>query len=80
MLSAQFDQMTDLSLTILPETADDAVPIERLHERAFGPIDDCMIATAWPARFRNGGGKGGDFERKTEGLLPKRSLFNTGMQ
>jgi len=26
--------MTDLSLTILPETADDAVPIERLHERA----------------------------------------------
>jgi len=37
MLSAQFDQMTDLSLTILPETADDAVPIERLHERTFGP-------------------------------------------
>src|SRR5262249_56592741 len=30
-------QMTDLSLTIRPETADDAVPIERLHERAFGP-------------------------------------------
>src|ERR1700747_3723956 len=30
-------QMTDLSLTILPETADDAVPIERLHERTFGP-------------------------------------------
>jgi predicted N-acetyltransferase YhbS len=29
--------MTDLSLTILPETADDAVPIERLHERTFGP-------------------------------------------
>jgi predicted N-acetyltransferase YhbS len=29
--------MTDLSLTILPETADDAVPIEHLHERAFGP-------------------------------------------
>jgi predicted N-acetyltransferase YhbS len=29
--------MTDLSLTIRPETADDAVPIERLHERAFGP-------------------------------------------
>jgi predicted N-acetyltransferase YhbS len=37
MLSAQLEQMTDLSLTILPETADDAVPIERLHERAFGP-------------------------------------------
>ena len=29
--------MTDLSLTILPETADDAVAIERLHERTFGP-------------------------------------------
>jgi predicted N-acetyltransferase YhbS len=29
--------MTDLSLTILPETADDAMPIERLHERTFGP-------------------------------------------
>src|SRR5260370_40613637 len=30
-------QMTDLSLTIRPETVDDAVPIERLHERTFGP-------------------------------------------
>jgi predicted N-acetyltransferase YhbS len=29
--------MTDLSLTILPETAADAQPIERLHERTFGP-------------------------------------------
>ena len=29
--------MNDLSLTILAETADDAVPIERLHERTFGP-------------------------------------------
>src|SRR5215468_2119759 len=29
--------MTDLSLTILPETADDAVAIERLLERTFGP-------------------------------------------
>ena len=29
--------MTDLSITILPETADDALPIERLHERTFGP-------------------------------------------
>jgi predicted N-acetyltransferase YhbS len=29
--------MTDLSLTIMPETADDAVPIARLHERTFGP-------------------------------------------
>ena len=29
--------MSDLSVTILPETADDAVAIERLHERTFGP-------------------------------------------
>jgi len=29
--------MTDLSVTILPETADDALAIERLHERTFGP-------------------------------------------
>src|SRR5262245_8775589 len=29
--------MTDLSLNILPETADDAVQIDRLHERTFGP-------------------------------------------
>src|SRR5213083_1798831 len=29
--------MTDLSLTILPETAADALAIERLHERTFGP-------------------------------------------
>jgi predicted N-acetyltransferase YhbS len=29
--------MNDLSLTILPETADDAQAIERLHERTFGP-------------------------------------------
>lgn len=29
--------MTDLSFTILPETADDAPAIERLHERTFGP-------------------------------------------
>lgn len=29
--------MSDLSLTILPESADDAAAIERLHERTFGP-------------------------------------------
>jgi predicted N-acetyltransferase YhbS len=29
--------MTDLSFTILPETEDDALAIERLHERTFGP-------------------------------------------
>jgi predicted N-acetyltransferase YhbS len=30
-------KMTNLSLTILAETAGDALPIERLHERTFGP-------------------------------------------
>ncbi|HEY1154668.1 MAG TPA: N-acetyltransferase [Pseudolabrys sp.] len=29
--------MSDLSLTILPESANDAQAIERLHERTFGP-------------------------------------------
>jgi len=29
--------MSELSLTILPETPDDVVPIERLHERTSGP-------------------------------------------
>jgi predicted N-acetyltransferase YhbS len=29
--------MTDVSLTILPETQGDAPAIERLHERTFGP-------------------------------------------
>lgn len=29
--------MNDISLTILPESADDAEAIERLHERTFGP-------------------------------------------
>jgi predicted N-acetyltransferase YhbS len=29
--------MSELSITILPETADDAEAIERLHERTFGP-------------------------------------------
>src|ERR1700732_584140 len=29
--------MSDLSLTILPETPNDAQAIERLHDRTFGP-------------------------------------------
>jgi predicted N-acetyltransferase YhbS len=29
--------MTDPAFTIMPETADDALAIERLHERTFGP-------------------------------------------
>jgi predicted N-acetyltransferase YhbS len=31
------ETMNDLSLTILPETPNDALAIERLHERTFGP-------------------------------------------
>ncbi len=31
------EDMSDLSVTILPETPDDAAAIERLHERTFGP-------------------------------------------
>jgi predicted N-acetyltransferase YhbS len=43
--------MNDLSLTILPETADDAVAIERLHERTFGP--GRFVKSAY--RLREGG-------------------------
>jgi len=32
-----FKVMSELILTILPETADDALGVERLHERTFGP-------------------------------------------
>src|ERR1700675_4196388 len=35
--SAGDEAMTEPSITIRPETADDAVAIERLHERTFGP-------------------------------------------
>jgi predicted N-acetyltransferase YhbS len=37
MCPRPFEVMSELSLTILPETADDAEAIERLHERTFGP-------------------------------------------
>lgn len=30
-------RMSELNVTILPETADDAEAVERLHERTFGP-------------------------------------------
>ncbi len=43
--------MTDLSLTILPETPSDALAIERLHERTFGP--GRFARTAF--RIREGG-------------------------
>src|ERR1700676_59970 len=43
--------MNDVSLTILPETKDDAPAIERLHERTFGP--GRYAKTAY--RLREGG-------------------------
>jgi len=43
--------MNDPSLTILPETAEDAAAIERLHERTFGP--GRYAKTAY--RLREGG-------------------------
>ena len=48
--------MTDLSITILPETEDDALAIERLHERTFGP--GRFARTAF--RIREGVGHGFD--------------------
>src|SRR5579871_1585155 len=42
--------MPDLSLTILPETSDDALPIERLHDRTFGP--GAYARTAYRIRER----------------------------
>jgi predicted N-acetyltransferase YhbS len=44
--------MSDLSLTILPETAADAGPIERLHERTFGP--GRFAKTAYRLREQHG--------------------------
>lgn len=44
--------MTDLSLTILPENPDDALAIERLHERTFGP--GRFALTAYRIRERIG--------------------------
>jgi predicted N-acetyltransferase YhbS len=44
--------MTDPSHTILPETVDDALAIERLHERTFGP--GRLAKTAY--RIREGRG------------------------
>jgi predicted N-acetyltransferase YhbS len=44
--------MSDLSLTILPETTEDAAAIERLHERTFGP--GRYVLTAY--RVREGRG------------------------
>lgn len=42
--------MTDLSLTILPETQADTAAVERLHERTFGP--GAYARTAYRIRER----------------------------
>jgi predicted N-acetyltransferase YhbS len=44
--------MNDLALSILPETAEDAPAIERLHERTFGP--GRFVRTAYRLRERRG--------------------------
>jgi predicted N-acetyltransferase YhbS len=44
--------MNDLALTILPETPADALAIERLHERTFGP--GRFARTAYRLRERRG--------------------------
>ena len=44
--------MSELALTILPETAEDAVAIDRLHERTFGP--GRVVLSAY--RIREGAG------------------------
>jgi predicted N-acetyltransferase YhbS len=44
--------MSDLSITILPETPDDSLAIERLNERAFGP--GRFAKTAYRIRERLG--------------------------
>ncbi len=46
------EAMTEPSITIRPETAEDAVAIERLHERTFGP--GRLAKTAY--RLREGAG------------------------
>ena len=42
--------MGELNLTILPETADDAMAIERLQERTFGPGRYARSAQRIPPR------------------------------
>jgi predicted N-acetyltransferase YhbS len=44
--------MSELALTLLPETADDAPAIDRLHERTFGP--GAYVRSAY--RLREGRG------------------------
>lgn len=44
--------MSELALSIMPETADDAQAIERLHERTFGP--GRFTRTAFRLRERRG--------------------------
>lgn len=60
--------MTELSLTILPETPKDAQAIERLHERTFGP--GRFVLSAYRLREHAAG---------FEGAL-RRSLFQERLE
>jgi predicted N-acetyltransferase YhbS len=44
--------MSDIAVTILPETADDALAVQHLHERTFGP--GRYAKTAYRLRERTG--------------------------
>jgi predicted N-acetyltransferase YhbS len=59
--------MNELALTILPETADDAVAIERLHERTFGP--GRFARTAFRLRERRGHSRELSFTARVGTLL-----------
>src|SRR5271168_1184121 len=61
------DAMTDISLTILPETKDDAPAIERLHERTFGP--GRYAKTAYRLREQVGHGLDLSFTARVGSLL-----------
>jgi predicted N-acetyltransferase YhbS len=59
--------MNELALSILPETADDAAAIERLHERTFGP--GRFTRTAYRLRERRGHARELSFTARVGTLL-----------
>jgi predicted N-acetyltransferase YhbS len=59
--------MNDISLTILPETPEDAPAIERLHERTFGP--GRYAKTAYRLREQGGHSLDVSFTARTGPLL-----------
>src|SRR4029078_12684590 len=62
-----WNAMSELALTILPETAADAPAIERLHERTFGP--GRFARTAFRIREGRGHVLGLSFTARTGTLL-----------